>query len=344
MPQLDGLRAFAVAGVLFAHFMPASLVDRIDIPFGTLGVTLFFVLSGFLISEILLKQKSTGAPLSKNLETFYIRRFLRIFPIYYLLLVVLVVINFPGIHDNFAWHFFYLTNVKIALYGWDAYISYFWTLAVEEQFYLVFPLLLFTVPYRYIPALLVCTALCGPAYRLVTSAAGSNVGMIYTQMPSCLDAFSLGGLLAFAKLKGEVFYRAVLQRISTFIIPVALVFTGLLIFRMQAGEQHLIVAVLFRLVFSLLCMYLIGRASLGFTGAGKALLQNPLVLYTGRISYGIYLFHGIIPYLFRNMEAPFYVTFLLYTSVTLVLASASWHLIEKPVNGLKNRFSYGIQK
>ena len=96
MPELDGLRALAVSSVLFAHFFP--LKYQLSLPFGSAGVQLFFVLSGFLITSILLRSKDVK--LSKSLKNFYARRFLRIFPLYYLVLGLCAFVgwvrNIPG--------------------------------------------------------------------------------------------------------------------------------------------------------------------------------------------------------------------------------------------------------
>ena len=122
MPQLDALRAIAVGAVILHHFLPLGRFIPYDfVTFGDLGVRLFFVLSGFLITGILLKCKSKvdlgdESP-SFELRQFYVRRFLRIFPVYYLTLAIVAILNVPTVRTTFFWHLSYLSNVYFALRG-----------------------------------------------------------------------------------------------------------------------------------------------------------------------------------------------------------------------------------
>jgi peptidoglycan/LPS O-acetylase OafA/YrhL len=149
MAQLDGLRAVAVGAVMLQHFwLGAGLFD-----FGAMGVRLFFVLSGFLITGILLKSRelldSGEQRPSFALGRFYIRRFLRIFPLYYAVLLAAWLLRLWGTRGEMGWHLAYLTNVDLFLRGrWWGDISHFWSLAVEEQFYLVWPLVILLAPRR----------------------------------------------------------------------------------------------------------------------------------------------------------------------------------------------------
>lgn len=155
-PALDGIRGIAVVAVMIFHFflfgrmVPARGLDRAAAAVantGWVGVDLFFVLSGFLITGILFDAR--GEP--RFLRTFYARRVLRICPVYFGVLVVFFLVLprlFPSsaaVHANTTgqiWFWTYLSNVQIALYGWSAssvYVDHFWSLAIEEQFYLLWP-------------------------------------------------------------------------------------------------------------------------------------------------------------------------------------------------------------
>lgn len=119
-PQLDSLRAIAVLLVIISHWFTHEQILNRYTSNGILGVTLFFVLSGFLITGILLrskKQVENGASRREAFKVFYIRRALRIFPVYYLLLIVLLIFNLSDIRDNFWWHFFYGSNFYFWLKG-----------------------------------------------------------------------------------------------------------------------------------------------------------------------------------------------------------------------------------
>jgi len=136
--QLDGLRAFAVALVIISHWLPASYFINY-LPNGEIGVDLFFVLSGFLISEILIKAKdkmSVGQLSGISIyRSFVFRRALRIFPIYYLSLAILRVLPTPlQFKQNFFYYVTYTTNIYFyQIRHWN-FGSHLWTLAVEEQF------------------------------------------------------------------------------------------------------------------------------------------------------------------------------------------------------------------
>ena len=137
MPQLDTLRAFAVLLVIISHWMPAENILNRYLYNGISGVTLFFVLSGFLITGILLKSKEkidAGGSMKQALKTFYIRRSLRIFPLYYLVICIAWIFNESGIRENFGWHFFYLSNFYFwKHWHWQEHLSHLWSLSVEEQ-------------------------------------------------------------------------------------------------------------------------------------------------------------------------------------------------------------------
>src|ERR1700722_12473750 len=137
-PALDGLRAYAALAVLAYHTTIACFWP------GWVGVHFFFVLSGFLITGILLKSKEA----SNYFKVFYARRFLRIFPVYYLVLLsVIIVAVIAGRNIQSVWYYvFYVQNFKLAYHNWDIstfpkWLNHTWTLAIEEQFYIFFPLL-----------------------------------------------------------------------------------------------------------------------------------------------------------------------------------------------------------
>ena len=137
-PQLDGLRAVAVAAVAWSHW---ERDYQAGIPFGA-GVHLFFVLSGFLITRILLDVRQ-ASDRGAAIRAFYIRRALRIFPAFYVTLLLAWIAGVPLVRESLAWHATYLSNVWIfQMDQWPGSISHLWSLAVEEQFYLAWPFLI----------------------------------------------------------------------------------------------------------------------------------------------------------------------------------------------------------
>jgi peptidoglycan/LPS O-acetylase OafA/YrhL len=141
--QLDSLRAFAVFAVIVSHTGPRVLEPY---ALGMRGVQLFFVLSGFLITGILLAGRHATASRPDTLRAFYCRRFLRIFPAYYSVLLITLIIGIPQVRQGIGWHLAYLSNVRAARLGsWEGPVSHLWSLSVEEQFYLVWPAVLSVV-------------------------------------------------------------------------------------------------------------------------------------------------------------------------------------------------------
>ena len=167
-----------------------------------LGVETFFVISGFLITGILLDNRSEEQK-SLVLKNFYCRRFLRIFPLFYLVLGMAVLLDSDGLRQSWGWHFGYLfpTFYFYLQNGWTGQLSHFWSLAVEEQFYLVWPLLILSVSMRSLPFVLMTCIFSAPVYAVYMTvshpgANGPNSAAIL--MPSCLGALGLGAFLAYA--------------------------------------------------------------------------------------------------------------------------------------------------
>lgn len=367
--QLDGVRFIAVALVLFDHWT----VEHIDLPvgvLGALGVTIFFVLSGFLITRILLSSKDKlrrhpGGGLSNYLKTFYIRRTIRIFPIYYLTLFALALINEPPVRQKFAWLALYGTNIYIALYHtWMGTVDHLWSLAVEEQVYLLLPLLLFFVPRRYVPLTALCMIIGSVGLRYMVYRSHSAWFIGYVSTPTCLDSFGLGALMAYGWLyQRDRFVRVFRSSGWIWLSLAGFIGVGLLnnwlAIDSPRGYHTIMADVWERLVASVLGFFLIGRAVIGFGGLMKRILENPISLYLGRISYGLYLYHNFVYNVYHTKPTYFtvrtwsYLTnilpflnssysfqFLYYLSITVLVATLSWYLIEKPINALKAKFSY----
>src|SRR5579875_1403899 len=148
LPRLDGLRAIAIGGVLLEHFCPVSRIVALS-PGGA-GVTLFFVLSGYLITRILLQYRLRCVDVKTAAIDFYIRRLLRLSPPYYLAVTVSACVGIAGLRTKWWIPAFYLTNFHIALQGvWPGNADHFWSLAVEEQFYVLWFVVVVALPARF---------------------------------------------------------------------------------------------------------------------------------------------------------------------------------------------------
>ncbi len=368
--QLDGIRFLAVAMVLFDHWM----AGRVELPLGPLGVTIFFVLSGFLITRILLSStdKLTNRPgggLGQYLKTFYIRRTLRIFPVYYLTLFSLYVVNEPPVRRTFGWLALYATNIYMAYNRtWMGTVDHLWSLAVEEQVYLLFPVLLFFMPRRWVPLTAALMIVGAVAMRYVFYHAGLSWFIGYVSMPTNLDSFGLGAIMAFWWLYQRNRFEVVFRQTGWIWVSIAL-FVGVIVLtkRLPAvpdrygwlGHHNIMSDVWSQLAASLIGFFLIGRAVIGFGGPMKWFLEHPVSQYMGRISYGLYLFHNFIFNVYHTQPTHFTLRawqrisdvlpvlnssyafqFLFFLALTVGLATLSWYLIEKPINALKDRFSY----
>jgi len=353
MPQLDGLRAVAVTTVLFAHFTAVSRY----VPGGFLGVRLFFVLSGFLITSILLEcrflVRDGRGPAGAVIRTFYVRRFLRIFPIFYLTLGVAVAFDVGHIRSIAGWHFFYLSNFAGALYesvpGGVALIdptsAHFWSLAVEEQFYLLWPAAVIFAPRKLLAPMTVGMILVAPVFRAATFAAGAPVLVGY--LPCCLDTLGCGALLALHRA-GRFPINRRMAALGRPLVGSA----GLVLLASVAGHWldfgYRPCMVVMDLAAAVLFTVLVNRAAVGASGLLGGFLGLRPVRYVGKISYGIYVYHAFM--------APLQVTlwnwlalpplpngavrFLVLATMTVSMAAVSWHVLEASLNGLKRHFPY----
>ncbi|WP_161792418.1 acyltransferase family protein [Croceibacterium mercuriale] len=338
-PQLDGLRALAVMCVLITHYWLQSG------HLGHLGVRLFFVLSGFLITGILLEQRPAGspAPLGPLLRSFYARRILRLFPTYYLMLATGVALNVEGVRGTSLYHATFLSNLWYARHpDWEPWTTvHLWTLAVEEQFYLVWPLVILLLPRRWLLAALVATIAGGIAFRILCNLIWPGMPPQDVLMPAMMDALALGGLIAALvhRQAGDPAARErLLQRLGgASLLCLALVGASVLIQLPYAITDFACTVPM---------AFLVLAARHGIPGAiGRALAWRP-VRYLGRISYGLYIWHifawvfliAVLPGLDWGKPGP--ATFVVATLVAIAMGAASWHWVEQPFNRLKHLFPY----
>lgn len=321
-PQLDGLRAVAVAFVMAFHFIPG--VDRYA-PLGTMGVRLFFVLSGFLITGILLSWR--GRPLGAAVNVFYARRALRIFPLFYFVLMAAAALDIGPVRDTFAWHAAYLSNFYFYQRGdWHGSVSHLWSLAVEEQFYAVWPWLILCAPERWLRPIVIAAIVVAPLSRLLFPDPMDSV------LPtSCLDSLGLGALMALPPASNRVRAGMVLVGSLLVVVTLMLRYAGL-------GGQYQIVGLDFGV--SLLSAWVVAGAASGFTGVAGRLLSASPVVATGRISYGLYVYHGFTPYLLGRyvpgfIDMPWPMRTAMLTATTAAIALISWRVLEQPFLRLK---------
>ena len=349
MPQLDGLRAIAFIAVAVSHWAPDFLTRMV--PWGT-GVQLFFVLSGFLITGILLRSRPAelGIPLRHVLKVFYARRILRIFPLYYGVIALALIFSLGPIATTWPWHVAYVSNIHYAFSGHadmfkDPFL-HLWSLSVEEQFYLIWPFVVLVTNRRTLPFILVGTIVGSGIFRVGIDQLVPQIVSVRYLTPSCLDALAIGGLVAYvAHERGPAGVRRLsiicgwvsIIGLAVCVIPLARVIDRDVAHRF--GHTFLV----------LFYGVLVARASQGFEWyPGKLLGLRPL-RYLGKISYGLYVYHYFAPLLVHRFARFFGYESLLhekaiaisaYAVFTLAAAAVSWHLYEHPINNLKRYFAY----
>jgi peptidoglycan/LPS O-acetylase OafA/YrhL len=360
-PALDGFRGVAAMMILVHHGLRlpgdsalATVVSRLAIA-GWAGVDMFFVLSGYLITGILCDAKSRRASYTR---AFYMRRVLRLFPLYYAVLVVAALCSHwfaPGhaVPQLFLW--MNLQNAWIAATGnWlPLGLNHLWSLAVEVQFYLVWPLIIRGCEGRSLAWVFLGLALIAPVARTVLLLLGCPWQAVYVLPLTHVDAFALGALLAWA-MRDEP-WREWMTRHTRAMLGLG----GLAVVGLAAAERFSLymdrfptmsvgLSALAFLFVSLLATLLVqptdGLWARAFGWRGLRLL--------GRVSYGLYVFHlpvltvlmrwhaaGVPASSARWGLAPEVLLFLEMFAVTLALALVSWQFYERPCLRLKRYFS-----
>ncbi|KVT07683.1 acyltransferase [Burkholderia sp. MSMB1459WGS] len=336
---LDGLRALAVILVFLSHKGHVLAVDV-----GKLGVWTFFLISGFLIVGELHRNRQAverGTMTRRHaLALFLAKRALRIFPVYYLLLAALAIAHAlfyqRGVNLGLAWHAAFLSNYWIGVVkdGWPGSTSHFWSLAVEQQFYLIAPLALLALPAaRHVALGVAAVALCALAHLALYLSDASPV-LIYAFSPWNFALIALGGVGAMALADRADATRRV--------PPAWLGAAGVAFFLVLPACTALPDAVA-------------GLADLGLSVSLGALMlwivsepEHPVVAlldwaplaYLGTISYGFYLFHNLIPARFGVLPASFAhvpipdivrdaLPEMLQFALAVLLAHLSWRYLEK---------------
>src|SRR5581483_3606676 len=310
MPGLDGVRGLAILMVMAVHFVgdatPHNLAERIAVKLGNLGtqgVDLFFVLSGFLITGLLLDSK--GRP--RFFRNFYARRTLRIFPLYYGVLAALFLVLPlfahlpPALEDARAhqgWLWSYTANFYIAAKdSWAlGYVSHFWSLAIEEHFYLVWPLVVFLVRRSTLERVCVAVIAAGLALRIVLALTGVSELAISVLTPCRVDTLCVGALLAaVARREGGVDLLVPRSGRATVLLGVATVALSAAgnLTQLWLPVLHQIRGTLFALFFGALTLTALQRADRSLLAR---LFQGPLLRMFGKYSYGLYVYHGVLSY------------------------------------------------
>ena len=349
LPQIDGFRFIAVFGVMIHHWIIQDFSNSFilkNIPFGT-GVNLFFVISGFLITFILLKKKDEIAENKTSflheIKNFYVKRTLRIFPIYYLVIILLCMFSYSEIKEYLGYLITYSINWFMVFKG--VYIgnrTHLWSLAVEEQFYLIWPFLIFMTTKRWVLGLSICGILLSLTSKIYFSFFTPYWMGVNAATFSCFDALSLGALIAFLQKNRVQAFKPKLFKIylSISIVIYILLFVSPGYLNQQLHELLLNFATSVVYFFVIII-----AANNGFSGNFKSFLENKTILYLGRISYGLYLYHAFVADIYYSCLMKYFPKLtgdadlcIIFFILSILLASISWYLIEKPILNLKRYF------
>lgn len=371
---LDGLRAIAVIMVFFQHY---GAGHAFIFGWGWAGVDIFFVLSGFLITGILYDSQSKA----HRYRDFYVRRTLRIFPLYYFIwAVILLLAPFAHWQWNIRWAFWpaYLGNYarffflhqpgdpyrfdKLTFgapvstwfgYPFHLYIGHFWSLCVEEQFYLIWPFIVYQVRKRE-TLIKICLAVIvlSPIARAVLSMTLSpqllRMELFYRSLPTRLDALLIGGLIALMLRGPEEATLRRLRRPMLFLaaaVFVALywVFTKTLALPLEGSASNWIGMFGFTVIDVFAAALILECIHPG--SFFETCLRWKPIRALGIISYGFYVYHDLLHDFYSDLahrispEYAYPLTLLIAFTATILIATLSYRLLEKPLLKLKDRFA-----
>jgi len=340
-PALDGLRAIATISVFLGHFASKGLAGLVC--YGDAGVIVFFVLSGFLITSILLgSREQPKFRLVGALKNFYVRRSLRIFPLYYAAILLCAALGEPHVRQSLlSLLIFNLPGIPPVMGDYGP-LAHFWSLFVEEQFYLIWPLLILTTPKAWLLPLLLVVPAVSLIAKYTMALAGHDYRWVFSSVFCCADHLGAGALLAYA-----VRYRSAWMQIRNGWIILAFIPVIILSY-MRMSQQidgwysgHLGFGCLMHSAWTLAGVALV--AILIKPPHGLAWLASSPLTFLGRISYGIYVYHFIVPYLQDRLSLGHLATPWMELGykglLTLGLATVSWYLLESPCLALKARLA-----
>ncbi|MGH8529177.1 MAG: acyltransferase family protein [Nevskiales bacterium] len=373
IPELDGIRGVALVMLVAFHyfylpawdkFEPGSVLWRLvhAVELSWSCILLFFVLSGFLIGGLLMDHRA--AP--NFFSAFYIRRVCRIFPIYFLwLFLFCIAINLDVTRDP-AQPISWLFRDPLPLWGYFTYTQNFvmvahhsfgphwiaisWSLAIEEQFYMLLPLLVYFLPHKKLPYVMLPLILIGPIFRGVFMYDESPRWMAaYLLAPGRFDALFLGVLCAWM-VRDERWYRILTDRQTLIYALAGLMFAGVLVIQHYGGNawssgMTTFGYALFAVFYACILLIAVGHKP----GLMGKVLRLPVLRKMGVLSYCVYIIHqgvdGMVHALILGQEPKLQnltdlAVAAVALTVTFVLASLSWKYFEKPIINLGYSYRY----
>jgi peptidoglycan/LPS O-acetylase OafA/YrhL len=270
-----------------------------------------------------------------------VRRFLRLMPAFYAVILVLVLLGIQPIASSWPWHVAYLTNIWIAL-GHPSNV--FWSLAVEEQFYLLWPLAIVVTPRRWLPAVTVALMVLAVVFKIVVYRSGFSLTEARGLLPNNFDLLALGGLLAMACYRDgrPNTFEWYSGRVVVIFTAVAWTCIALAVASWAMwGEGSIPRFFTNNLLCAVFFAWLVLNAAIGFNGWVGAVFNFKPLQYVGQISYGLYLVHNWMPKIVEKYAGnlpriPFGIIVITATFAVCIL---SWHFLEKPILNLRRKFA-----
>lgn len=358
VPELDGLRFLAFLAVFMFHVPPLAYVPRTAwrwdslhwwgrsvVLSGAFGVDLFFVLSSFLITSLLVREANARG--QTDVPAFWIRRALRIWPVYYVYVALCAVVEGAPATVVAAYSAFVANWPFIGPRPEQSLFGLLWSLQIEEQFYLAWPLVLVVVPRGHLRAVCVGMLVVSLSARGYMLAEGAAIERVWSHTLTRLDPLAIGALIALTWRERPSFGPALTAAVGGVGVLFVVVSTGLLSHELlrlgaegtatklvKAGAGHLVATVLVFLVVAVAC----GGVLLAALSARGSWLGHPALVYLGRISYGLYVFHVASLSLFNSLWWPWRGLFGL--GITILAAALSYRFLERPFLRLKDRLTY----
>ncbi len=352
-PHLDGLRFFAFLIVFISHCVLFLWNGRLYLAQGDLGVNFFFVLSGFLITYLLYYEKEVSRGFI-DIKKFYIKKILRIWPVLFIVLAIAFILgslhlsNLPFAVDlklaDIPWFLGFMSNFYIIYGTVSASIAVLWAIAVEEQFYILWPLLVSWIQKKYIPILLAIIIISATIFRFIHSNEPNQI--LYSTF-SVISSIAIGSLFGFFAFFKENFS----EKMSSFFTRknvVLLYFIFLISIMVKMFPYSFIpqsfmafYTAILPIVFSLIFILIILEQNYSNYSLFKA-STNKNITYLGQISYGLYAYHMIcIAIIFSILKSiginSGFIISLVSFIFTILISHLSYKFIEMKILRLKKR-------
>ncbi len=359
-PNLNGIRCVAALLVIIYHIEQIKSIYNIqnyayESPFidiiGHLGVILFFVLSGFLITYLLLMEEKTTNKIS--VRQFYMRRILRIWPLYFLVIVLALFVlpNFsfftlPGfgkevVLDNLTIKIIlYLTffaNMVLSFFGIIPYASQTWSIGTEEQFYLIWPIIIKYIKRNRI-LLMILVVIVYVAINLILNSRYSNFlpyKKVFTEFWTgfSIDCMAIGGFFAVLSFQGSKFLKLFLNKYLFYVILTATIILIIIGFHFPLFHDEI-----YAVMFGIIILNFATNRQI------KLSLENKVFNYLGKISYGLYMFHpiAVVVTIKIGMQLGIVSNYYFYpvsVLLTILISGVSYKYFEKKFLSYKMKFS-----